>query len=209
MPAERTLSNGFGSFQVEASAGIRGRPTCEACRQRKVRCNRKVPCSNCSRFQLSCVYAERSRRGPIKPPARVSPSPSHETPATNGSASEPSNTDILRRLENVEALLKTLVAQGLPSNQPNESQTAPRPASTSQGASTHELLLGNGERGDYVDDSMFVHVLLDVGFHTCRLPQGPGLNLAGLCPSVYCKITARVVKPASPLPAPAAWNHHH
>lgn len=35
--------------------------TCAACRRRKVRCDKKDPCSNCTRLRVECVYTERRR----------------------------------------------------------------------------------------------------------------------------------------------------
>lgn len=175
------MSNGFSSFPVNAtsSAGTRGRPTCEPCRQRKVRCNRKLPCSHCSRLQLSCFYAKRSRRAPIKAPSRVSSSPSLETtpPApghepSNGATDEPNSKEILNRLDKVETLLSSLVtALGsgmLERVQSEERERAARPVLMQPGASSGEVLVGGGERGNYVDDSVFVGLLLDVGHPSPR-----------------------------------------
>lgn len=42
-----------------------GRRSCRGCHQRKVRCDRGVPCTNCSRCGISCVYPTKdSQKGP-------------------------------------------------------------------------------------------------------------------------------------------------
>jgi hypothetical protein len=41
------------------------RRACNSCRQRKVKCNGRIPCLSCSTSQLSCVYSQSiNRRGP-------------------------------------------------------------------------------------------------------------------------------------------------
>lgn len=42
-----------------------GRRSCRGCHQRKVRCDRGVPCTNCSRCGISCVYPTKDKeKGP-------------------------------------------------------------------------------------------------------------------------------------------------
>lgn len=41
------------------------RRSCRGCHQRKIRCDRKVPCTNCSRCGISCVYPTKDKeKGP-------------------------------------------------------------------------------------------------------------------------------------------------
>lgn len=51
----------------------RVRLTCEACRQRKVKCDKSSPCASCQRLGLVCVPVERARlpRGRTRKPERV------------------------------------------------------------------------------------------------------------------------------------------
>jgi hypothetical protein len=55
------------------SSAPRVRLTCEACRQRKVKCDKSSPCTSCQRLGLVCVPVERARlpRGRTRRPERV------------------------------------------------------------------------------------------------------------------------------------------
>ncbi|KAE8416580.1 hypothetical protein BDV36DRAFT_259909 [Aspergillus pseudocaelatus] len=152
--------------------GPQGRPTCEPCRQRKVRCNRKLPCSHCSRLQLSCVYETRRRRAPIKAPSRASPRPrtsrtppaqEHELPNTANNL--PTNQDILDRLTKVEQLISDLKASfdhSKASDGPVEhEQHAPGPVLVPPAQPSQEAPMDKRVRSSYVDNSVFVGLLLD------------------------------------------------
>lgn len=45
-----------------------GARSCEGCHQRKVRCDRGVPCTNCSRYSMTCVYPTRDPDSAQKTP---------------------------------------------------------------------------------------------------------------------------------------------
>ncbi|KAF3077537.1 Transcription factor vrtR1 [Trichoderma lentiforme] len=66
----------------------RGTRSCEGCYQRKIRCDRGVPCSNCSRHGMTCVY-------PTRDPDTA------QKPCTL--------RDVSNRLERLESLLSLLV----------------------------------------------------------------------------------------------------
>ncbi|CAG8877567.1 unnamed protein product [Penicillium nalgiovense] len=55
------------------SSAPRVRLTCEACRQRKVKCDKLSPCTSCERLGLVCVPVERARlpRGRTRNPERI------------------------------------------------------------------------------------------------------------------------------------------
>ncbi|KAJ6188492.1 hypothetical protein N7519_003400 [Penicillium mononematosum] len=55
------------------SSAPRVRLTCEACRQRKVKCDKLSPCTSCERLGLVCVPVERARlpRGRTRKPERI------------------------------------------------------------------------------------------------------------------------------------------
>lgn len=55
------------------SSAPRVRLTCEACRQRKVKCDKSSPCTSCQRLGLVCVPVERARlpRGRTRKPERI------------------------------------------------------------------------------------------------------------------------------------------
>ncbi|CAI7644401.1 unnamed protein product [Penicillium glandicola] len=55
------------------SSAPRVRLTCEACRQRKVKCDKSSPCTSCQRLGIVCVPVERARlpRGRTRKPERI------------------------------------------------------------------------------------------------------------------------------------------
>lgn len=55
------------------SSAPRVRLTCEACRQRKVKCDKLSPCTSCQRLGLVCIPVERARlpRGRARKPERI------------------------------------------------------------------------------------------------------------------------------------------
>lgn len=56
------MANLLDQAQVYARPSApRVRLTCEACRQRKVKCDKLNPCSSCQRLNLVCVPVERAR----------------------------------------------------------------------------------------------------------------------------------------------------
>lgn len=59
-----------GQAAASRSSAPRVRLTCEACRQRKVKCDKLSPCTSCQRLGLVCVPVERARlpRGRTRKP---------------------------------------------------------------------------------------------------------------------------------------------
>lgn len=149
------------------------RPTCEPCRQRKVRCNRKIPCAHCSRLQLRCTYGQTSRRAPLRGLSKSSPVlETHTSPAessaepSNQPGGDPSNSEILGRLNTVETLLNNLItslgAGKLPNIPSSNSRITHQHAPSATEPFSGGILVGDAERGSYVDDSVFVNLILDV-----------------------------------------------
>ena len=66
-----------------------GARSCRACHQRKVRCDRGVPCTNCSRCDINCVYPAKDKDAARKSTATLQ--------------------SISNRLEQLEGLLSSLV----------------------------------------------------------------------------------------------------
>lgn len=141
-----------------------GRPTCESCRERKVRCNRTTPCSQCSRLQLPCIYETRKRRPPLKPPSHLSPQPSSQQAWSPQNL--PSNQDVLTRLGKVEELLSglrgSLHSGQSPSDSVEQNQAASTPVLVPPVQPSREPPEIGGARGNYVDNSVFVSLFLDV-----------------------------------------------
>ena len=73
--------------QKSAPSARIGARSCEGCHQRKVRCDRGIPCKNCSRYGMTCVYPVRD------------PDPERKTPSLR---------DIANRLKGIELLLSRL-----------------------------------------------------------------------------------------------------
>lgn len=60
-----------GPSQEHSSSKPKVRLTCETCRQRKVKCDKLSPCTNCQRYGSVCIPVERARlpRGRSRPTA--------------------------------------------------------------------------------------------------------------------------------------------
>lgn len=93
-----------------ASVAPKGR-SCVVCRNRKVRCDKQSPCSNCRRANIPCVFSSTER-----PPrwARRLERLTNNVPAS--SASAPPDTDpgvekVMERLLNLENLVQELRSQ--------------------------------------------------------------------------------------------------
>ncbi|UPL02677.1 hypothetical protein LCI18_013611 [Fusarium solani-melongenae] len=71
--------------------------SCQLCRERKLRCNRQFPCTNCTARGVVCQA----------PPAR-----GREAPGTPPAEPQVSNDQLLKRLESLEALLAARARQG-------------------------------------------------------------------------------------------------
>ncbi|KAK1712059.1 hypothetical protein BDP67DRAFT_61275 [Colletotrichum lupini] len=162
--------------------GPRDRPSCKPCRDRKVRCNRGLPCSQCTHLQLSCVFEARTRRAPVNARSVKSSSPCDanvpsfcETPVvhqvTESSSQpppeqtiQPTNQEVLDRLSRVEGLLSNLVSSvrnGAPVQDPcRQSKPGTGPVPAPPILPSQEVLVGDGERGNFVDDSVFVGLFL-------------------------------------------------
>ena len=67
-------------------------PSCVSCKQRKIKCDRASPCSNCVRSNTQCV---------VPPPSR--------TPrGRNGGRRRKADTELLERIANLEGIVKKL-----------------------------------------------------------------------------------------------------
>ena len=68
--------------------------SCRSCRQRKVKCDRQRPCSNCSRAKVDCVYPPGPGRAPKRPRRVV-------------------DAQLQDRLSRMETLMRRLESQGV------------------------------------------------------------------------------------------------
>lgn len=151
------------------------RPTCVSCRHRKVRCNRRAPCSQCSRLHLSCIYETPRRRGPIKPPSRASysPSPVYIPPtqeeAPSAGQNLQGNGEILERLSRLEGLVvdihRFIKHEKSQDGSVERNETGVTPVLVPPVQPPQEAQAGDRVRGNYVDNSVFVELLLDVSIN--------------------------------------------
>ncbi|EEA26447.1 hypothetical protein EYB26_006155 [Talaromyces marneffei] len=128
--------------------------SCRGCHQRKIRCDRAVPCTNCSRCGIICVYP---------------------TKESDMARKAPTLQSIANRLERLEDLLSRLVEDGqittvAAGGRRRESQTQvpfhsganvnrteaanQHPSNQDPGASTWELLLNEEEVVQYANKSL-------------------------------------------------------
>lgn len=81
-----------GSISGSSSAGPTPNPrSCVTCRRRKVKCDKKNPCSNCVRARIDCVFP-----GPGRAPRK---------------SRKPPDAELLERLRRLEGVVSTLNAQ--------------------------------------------------------------------------------------------------
>ena len=89
------------------SPGGSGAPTlnprsCVTCRRRKVRCDKQMPCSNCRRAQIPCVFP-----APGRAPRQPRPKDPN-APAKNSSQRE---VELIKRLKKLEGIVEELSGQ--------------------------------------------------------------------------------------------------
>lgn len=139
-----------------------GARSCRGCHQRKVRCDRGVPCTNCSRCGITCEYP---------------------TKDTSAARKDPTPQNIYNRLEQLENLLLRFIetsqaTRGSAASGGSESQTLlqlqpgangnaigpadPQSSNQHTGESTWELLLDDGQAVRQTNSSNIEILLQDV-----------------------------------------------
>ncbi len=156
--------------------------SCVTCRSRKVRCDKKSPCSNCRRAQIPCVLPSDD-----KPPrwARRLDRLSHAGAVAAAPADAGSN-QVMNRLQNLEDLVKNLSAElhqaraaadnsaqgsvSPPSTKAwqTQPQEAASPASTGSNSQTNRqwgrLIPGNSGQSQYVASGFWSQISDEVCF---------------------------------------------
>ncbi|ESZ93647.1 hypothetical protein SBOR_5952 [Sclerotinia borealis F-4128] len=84
------------SAQTTAPTGLNAR-SCVTCRRRKVKCDKKVPCSNCTKAQTQCVFP-----APGRAPRR---------PRAGGKLVSDREAELLKRLRRLEGVVEELSGQ--------------------------------------------------------------------------------------------------
>lgn len=74
------------------------RKACVHCHDRKVKCDKKSPCSNCQRFHLECTFPSPFRHS------------SRQTKDKHVSGNKDANEDILKRIKKIESAMQDLNA---------------------------------------------------------------------------------------------------
>lgn len=77
--------------------------SCVTCRKRKVRCDKRMPCSNCSRAHTPCVFPPPGR-APRRPRAK-------ETNITNKTQTSEREVELMKRLRKLEGIVEELSGQ--------------------------------------------------------------------------------------------------
>lgn len=88
-----TKPHSGGSFSGSSGAGASGlNPrSCVTCRRRKVKCDKKQPCSNCARAKIECIFP-----GPGRAPRKIR---------------KPADGELMERLRRLEGVVQSLNAQ--------------------------------------------------------------------------------------------------
>ena len=114
--------------------------SCVVCRGRKVRCDKRSPCSNCRRANIPCVFPAADR-----PPrwARRLERVVHSTAANPANLpaaqdADPGVHQVMERLRTLEGLVKELTSQLEQARAAANSASGAPSASTSPGSSTHD-----------------------------------------------------------------------
>ncbi|ORY06889.1 fungal-specific transcription factor domain-domain-containing protein [Clohesyomyces aquaticus] len=88
---DRIQKSKTGSISGVSGAGSLNPRSCVTCRKRKVKCDKKQPCSNCSRAKIECIFP-----GPGRAPRK---------------SRKPPDGELMDRLRRLEGVVKTLNAQ--------------------------------------------------------------------------------------------------
>ncbi|KAJ5691527.1 hypothetical protein N7488_012262 [Penicillium malachiteum] len=130
--------NNSGSLHTQSSKI--GARSCLGCHQRKVRCDRGVPCKNCSRYNISYTYPRRESEGKVTPLQRIS--------------------DRLERLENIISEAKISGSSNV-QTEAQDDGSQKKSGSTQSSHEPWELLLNDGQAIQYVNNSNIKDLLQD------------------------------------------------
>ena len=120
--------------------------SCVTCRSRKVRCDKKVPCSNCRRGKIACVLPADD-----KPPrwARRLERLSNTGAAAPSQDADPGVSQVMDRIKGLEGLVKQLSDELQNARASTSASEGPSPPSLRQ-ESTSNLRSPRDERADTV-----------------------------------------------------------
>lgn len=118
--------------------------SCVTCRRRKVRCDKHMPCSNCRRAQIPCIFP-----APGRAPRRPRPKDPNAPPKQPSSERE---MELMKRLRKLEGIVEELSGQIEVETARNNSSSGNSPEATAHnGGDTHTPGSGNRvERADSI-----------------------------------------------------------
>lgn len=120
--------------------------SCVTCRRRKVRCDKHMPCSNCRRAQIPCIFP-----APGRAPRRPRPKDPNAPPKQPSSERE---IELIKRLRKLEGIVEELSGQiDVDTARGNHSSNGNSPEATiTPGNDPHSQLVGvGGARPDRAD----------------------------------------------------------
>ncbi|KAI9648686.1 hypothetical protein NHQ30_003325 [Ciborinia camelliae] len=126
------------SASNSAPTGLNAR-SCVTCRRRKVKCDKKVPCSNCTKAQTQCAFP-----APGRAPRR---------PRAGGKPISDREAELLKRLRRLEGVVEELSGQGETENSRPSSMDHPFPynkdvASNEKSTGKASKVITNGDGVD-------------------------------------------------------------
>lgn len=132
--------------------------SCVTCRRRKVRCDKHMPCSNCRRAQIPCIFP-----APGRAPRRPRPKDPNAPPKQPSSERE---IELMKRLRKLEGIVEELSGQIEVETARNQSSTGNSPEATvHNGNDAANNAPGNGPRAERADS---------ITAHSQGSPSTPG-----------------------------------
>ena len=115
--------------------------SCTHCRQRKIKCDKKYPCSPCSRSNLNCVFPERARHPKRKP-----------------ASSKATNDELMRRLGRMEELIEKMKVEGKDVNRKKLVEDGSTSPDTCRSRHTSEARSPGSNGPDSAEDGMSKYI---------------------------------------------------
>lgn len=116
--------------------------SCVTCRRRKVRCDKHMPCSNCRRAQIPCIFP-----APGRAPRRPRPKDPNAPPKQPSSERE---IELMKRLRKLEGIVEELSGQIEVETARNQSSSGNSPEATANTTADNSTP-GTGPRGERSD----------------------------------------------------------
>lgn len=134
--------------------------SCVLCHRRKVRCDKKMPCSTCTRTAVLCCYPSGENPGPRQPKTTISAIATRlvqleRTLTAISSDLVPAHGDHQDRLSRAE----TPVSGSTPVNDGDDEREDYSPLAT------EEILVRDGHSSRYINEVLFSRVLEEVRIH--------------------------------------------